>query len=352
MGYIYPAQGWLGSFSAKGMFVDHGDLAKKDNYDLKQFFDGAIKFSTVDGVLRALPWHAHAEHWTWFLNLDAFKEAGVKPPPMEPPYEWNITDETDMLTKLVKRNGDKVERYGIISEPDYIGMFMAVRAFGSDFLSDDGKSVRLGEKPGRAAIKWLYDRIYTHKVAPTSAQMEGNEQQMFIGGKLAVLYAAGSAGPTMQKAIGDKFKMGVVAGPMGPAPDGRKAAAVGPNCVGLMTSSKNRDAAWEVLKLEVSQDAGVQKVLQGAGAPGGRPDCYDDPKVIEAFPGAKVIKYQLGFGWPENLPWNLRGREMTNAVEQTLANVWLNKMTPDQGVDAAVKAMEDVLKLTDVRQEK
>jgi sn-glycerol 3-phosphate transport system substrate-binding protein len=352
MGYIYPAQGWLGSFSAKGMFVDHGDLAKKDNYDLKQFFDGAIKFSTVDGVLRALPWHAHAEHWTWFLNLNAFQEAGVKPPPMEPPYEWNIADETDMLLKLTKRNGDKVERFGISPKTDYIGMFMIVRAFGSDFLSDDGKQVRLGDKQARAAIKWLYDRMYTHKVTPTAAQMEGNDQQMFIGGKLAIIYGPGSIGPTMAKSIGDKFKMGVAAGPKGPAPDGRSAAGIGPNCVGLMSSSKNRDAAWEVLKLEVSQDAGVQKVLFGAGAPGGRPDSYDDPKLIEAFPGVKVVKYQLGLGWPENLPWNLRGREMTNAVQQTLDNVWLNKMTPDQGVDATIKAMEDVLKLTDVRSEK
>ena len=119
-----------------------------------------------------------------------------------------------------------------------------------------------------------------------------------------------------------------------------------------MASSKNRDAAWEVLKLECSQDAGVQKVLFGAGAPGGRPDSYDDPKLIEAFPGVKVVKYQLGLGWPEVIPWNLRGREMSTAIEQTLGNVWLNKMTPDQGVDATVKAMEDVLKLPDVRSEK
>ena len=58
-----------------------------------------------------------------------------------------------MLLKLTKRNGDKVERYGISPKTDYIGMFMLCRAFGSDFLSDDGKSVRLGEKPARAAIK-------------------------------------------------------------------------------------------------------------------------------------------------------------------------------------------------------
>ncbi len=96
----------------------------------------------------------------------------------------------------------------------------------------------------------------------------------------------------------------------------------------------------------------MQKVIFGAGAPGGRPDSYDDPKLIEAFPGVKVVKYQLGFGWQENLPWNLRGREMTQAVESTLANVWLNKMTPDEGVDATIKKMEEVLKLTDVRTEK
>jgi ABC-type glycerol-3-phosphate transport system substrate-binding protein len=352
MGYIYPAQGWLGSFSAKGMFADHDSLVKSDNYDLKQFFDGAIKFSRVDGVLRALPWHAHAEHWTWFLNLNAFQEAGVKPPPLEPPYEWTIDQEIDMGTKLLKKSGDKVERFGISPKTDYIGLFMIMRAFGGDLLGDDGKQIRLGEKPSRDAVKWIYDRMYKHKYTPTAAQMEGGDQQMFIAGKLAVLYGPGSIGPVMWKSIGDKFKMGVAVGPNGPPPTGQKAAGVGPNCLGLLNSSKNKDQAWQVLKEHVSQDAGVQKVLFGAGAPGGRPDSYDDPKLLEAFPGVKVVRYQLGFGWPENLPWNLRGREMTAAVQSTLDNVWLNKMTPDEGVDATIKKMEEVLKLSDVRTDK
>jgi ABC-type glycerol-3-phosphate transport system substrate-binding protein len=352
MGYIYPAQGWLGSFSAKGLFADHDALAKGDNYDLKQFFDGAIKFSRVDGVLRALPWHAHAEHWTWFLNLDAFQEVGAKVPPQEPPYEWNIADEVDMGTKLLKKTGDKVDRFGISPKTDYIGLFMIMRAFGGDLLAEDGKTIKLGEKPSRDAIKWIHDRMYKHKYTPTAAQMEGNDQQMFIAGKLAVLYGPGSIGPVMWKSIGDRFKMGVVAGPVGPAPTGQKAAGVGPNCLGLLNSSANKDAAWQVLKEHVSQEAGVNKVLFGAGAPGGRPDSYDDPKLIEAFPGVKVVRYQLGFGWPENLPWNLRGREMTQAVQSTLDNVWLNKMAPDEGVDATIKKMEEVLRLSDVRTEK
>lgn len=352
MGYIYPAQGWLGSFSAKGLFADHDALAKGDNYDLKQFFDGAIKFSRVDGVLRALPWHAHAEHWTWFLNLNAFQESGAKVPPLEAPYEWNIADEVDMGLKLTKRTGDKVDRFGIAPTTGYIGLFMIMRAFGGDLLAEDGKTIKIGEKPSRDAIKWLHDQIYKHKYTPSAAQVEGNTQQMFIAGKLAVYYGPGSAGPTMWKSIGDKFKMGVAAGPVGPAPTGQKAAGVGPNCLGLLNSSKNKDQAWQVLKEHVNQEAGVQKVLFGAGAPGGRPDSYNDPKLIEAFPGVKVVQYQLGFGWPENLPWNLRGREMTAAVQSTLDNVWLNKMTPDEGIDATIKKMEEVLKLADVRTEK
>jgi ABC-type glycerol-3-phosphate transport system substrate-binding protein len=352
MGYIFPAQGWLGSFSAKGMFADHDALVKADNYDLKQFFDNAIKFSRVDGVLRAMPWHAHAEHWTWFLNLNAFEEAGVKVPPQEPPYEWKIEDEVDMLSKVVKKNGDKVERYGMINNVDSISVFMIARAFGGDLISEDGKSARIGEKPARDAIKWMHDRVYKHKYAPTASQMEGNLVQMFIAGKVAALSHAGSVGLTMRKSIGDSFKMGVVAGPNGPAPTGQKAAGVGPNCLGLLTSSKNKDQAWQVLKEHVSKEAGVEKVFFGAGAPGGRPDSYDDPRLIGEFPGVKVIRYQLGFGWQEHLPWNLRGREMTAAIQNTLDNVWLNKMTPDEGVDATIKAMDEVFKLPDVRTEK
>jgi ABC-type glycerol-3-phosphate transport system substrate-binding protein len=122
--------------------------------------------------------------------------------------------------------------------------------------------------------------------------------------------------------------------------------------MGLATASKNPDVAWQVLKLHTGKEAGIQKVLFGAGAPGGRPDIYDDPRLQEGFPGAKVLKYQLGIGWPENLPWNLRGREMTTAVQQTLGNVWLNTVPVDKGIDDTIKAAEDVLKLTDIRKEK
>jgi ABC-type glycerol-3-phosphate transport system substrate-binding protein len=351
LAYNYPAQGWLGTFSAKGMFADHDEAAKADKYDLKQFFDSAILRSRVDGVLRSLPWHAHAEHWDWFMNLDMFKEAGVTPPPMEPPYEWTIDKEVDMGLKLTKRTGDKVDRFGISATTDYLGLLGIVRAFGGEFLSEDGRKVLLGEKPARAALQWEYDRMYKHKYTPTAAQLEGNEQQMFIAGKLAVFNAQGSAGPSMFASIGNKFKMGVAAGPVGPAPTGRSSAAPGPNDMGLLNASKNKEIAWEVLKLHVSQDAGVQKVLSGAGAPGGRPDCYEDPKLLEAFPGAKVVKWQLGFAWPEWLPWNLRGREMTVALEQNLQNVWLNSVAVDAGIDKTIKAMEDVLALTDVRKE-
>ena len=349
LSYAYPAQGWLGTFSAKGMFADHEDLAKKDNFDLKQYFDGGIAFSRVDGVLRSLPWHAHAEHWTWFLNLDAFADAGAKPPPQEPGVEWVITDELTFGPALTKRVGDKVERWGVSPKTDYLGLMAIIRAFGGDIIGDDGKQIRLGEKPSRAAIQWIYDRIYKHKYTPTAAQMEGNDQQMFIGGKLAILYGPGSIGPVMAKSIGGKFKMGVAPGPKGPAPDGKLAAGVGPNTMGLTTASKNPDVAWQVLKHHTGKEAGVQKVVFGAGAPGGRPDVYDDPRLQENFPGYKVLKYQLGIGWPENLPWNLRGREMTNAVQQVLGDVWLDKVKVDEGIDKTIAAMEDVMKQSDVR---
>jgi ABC-type glycerol-3-phosphate transport system substrate-binding protein len=179
--------------------------------------------------------------------------------------------------------------------------------------------------------------------------MEGNDQQMFIGGKLAILYGPGSIGPVMAKSIGGKFKMGVAPGPKGPAPDGKLAAGVGPNTMGLTTASKNPDVAWQVLKHHTGKEAGVQKVVFGAGAPGGRPDVYDDPRLQENFPGYKVLKYQLGIGWPENLPWNLRGREMTNAVQQVLGDVWLDKVKVDEGIDKTIAAMEDVMKQSDVR---
>jgi hypothetical protein len=40
---------------------------------------------------------------------------------------------------------------------------------------------------------------------------------------------------------------------------------------------------------------------------------------------------------------------MTNAVQQVLGDVWLDKVKVDEGIDKTITAMEDVIKQSDVR---
>ncbi|MFH1086831.1 MAG: extracellular solute-binding protein, partial [Chloroflexota bacterium] len=289
------------------------------------------------------PWHAHAGHTSQVMNLNLFEQAGLKPLPTEEPYEWKIEQELEWAKAITKVEGGKTTAWGRALSTGYDHLVGMCQAFGSHVISDDGRSVRLGEDKARQAIKWIYDRAYTHKYAPPAANIEGNERQMFFSGKLGVYQVVASHVPPMLQEVGDRFKIGTAVHPTGPA--GLAGAIFCVNTLGITSNCKNKAEAWQALTMHCGHDAGVQKVLYGAGSPGGRYDCFSDPEIIKRFAPAKLLMYQMDHTHPDPLPWNWRCDEFRAALTQNLDNIWVGKATVDEGVDQTIKALNDVLKL-------
>lgn len=334
---------WLATMVAKEVFCNHDDLAAAANFDFSPYFPAGIQACTMRGHLRSLPWHAHAGHTSHVMNLSLFAEAGVEPMPTDQPYEWDIEREVEWGKAITREEGGKTTVYGRTLSTGYDHLLAMCQSFGGAILSEDGQTVRLGEPESRAAMKWIYDRAATHKYAPTAANIEGNERQMFVSGKLGVYQVVASHVPAMLLEVGDRFEMGTAVHPTGPG--GVAGSIFCVNTLGITNNCKHKSEAWDALAMHCGHDAGVQKVLYGAGSPGGRYDCFEDPEIIKRFAPAALLQYQMDHPHPDPLPANWRCDEFRAALTQNMDEVWLGNIGVDEGIDKTVAALNDVLKL-------
>lgn len=334
---------WMATMVAKEVFANHDDLAAAANFDFKPYFPAGISGCTMKGHLRSLPWHAHAGHTSQVMNLNLFKEAGLKPLPMEKPYEWKIEEELEWGPAITKEEGGKTTVYGRTLSTGYDPLVGILQSFGGHVISEDGRTIRLGEDNSRAAIKWIYDRAFTHKYAPTAANIEGNERQMFVSGKLGVYQVVASHVPAMLLEVNKRFEMGVAVHPTGPA--GVAGSIFCVNTLGITNNCKHKTEAWDALAMHCGYEAGVQKVIFGAGSPGGRYDCFADSEIQKRFPPANLLMYQMDHPQPDPLPWNWRCDEFRAAFTQGLDEIWVGKASVDEAIDKTIAALNEVLKL-------
>ena len=115
--------------------------------------------------------------------------------------------------------------------------------------------------------------------------------------------------------------------------------------LGLASSSKAIDQAWEFLKFATSQESGVQKDLQGWGAPGARPDVYNDPRLQAANPVYKLAAIAMETCGLQANPYNLRDTEMNSVITNEMDKIWLNQVDVATGLKNTQAEVQKVLDL-------
>ncbi|MEG1367321.1 MAG: extracellular solute-binding protein, partial [Oscillospiraceae bacterium] len=70
---------WTTTFGSAGMLAPLDEFVKRDNLDVGQYVPGALKASTVDGKLYALPFRS--ETYGLFYNKDILSAAGFDKAP-------------------------------------------------------------------------------------------------------------------------------------------------------------------------------------------------------------------------------------------------------------------------------
>ncbi len=340
MVWTWATAGQLPELSHLGLWQPIDELVEADQFDLGQYFPSVIQGLQFEGQLMGLPFHAHPGFPQFSYNVDMFNQAGVD----LPTAEWTLADIVDAAQKLTIREGDRASQYGWMSLTGWHVYIIWARIFGTDLLSEDGTQSLVNSPEFTASLQWTYDNINMHKIEPSVTEVEGGSTDMFAAQRVAMTQIDSSAIGPMYKRVEDAFEWAVALLPAGPT--GQRGALATPHIYGITANSQAREAAWEFLKSITGHEAGVVKVLEGAGAPGGRPDCWNDARIKEFAPGYEIVAQAFDYAWPERTPANFRGIQVANAIDQNLANIWTGNAAVEEGAQTADEAAQAVLDMS------
>jgi multiple sugar transport system substrate-binding protein len=300
-------------------------LVQRDKVDLKQWYEGGVNALKMDGKLFGLPARGQIGYCFLFYNRDAMTQAGVR----EPTEAWSLDDLVAAAEKLTVRDGS---RFGYNTQwGNFQHTLAAIRRWGGDLLSPDGKKCTADSPQALQAIQWhweLWHRRQVMSTKPFSAADFGNGSNIMAGQMLA------GARSDLKNASKDAFKWSMVLMPKGPT--GKIGAELSVAPTGLSSQSKVSDGAWEVVKFFTDKETGVQLGLQtrGSNTPGMRRDVYCDERLLadasypremldrvcKAMDNASTITYSVAH--------NFRQTEVNQVVTKHMNAIRDNAVAP------------------------
>lgn len=293
------------------------DFVSKDKFDLTAYYPGTIKALTREGKVLGLPFKSHPGLALIYYNKKIFDDAKVE----YPTEAWTHDD----LIKLAQELTKSGEHFGYLPTTTQKAILTATRSFGGELLSEDGKKAQLSSKEGVAAIQFIASFFTDLKVAPTPDQVVGDANQMWINGKLA-MFQGGTSVQVTAKQIADKFEFFAVPNAKGPAGVGGSDFEV--DAYAVVSSSKHKDEAWELVKWLTDQESGI-RLGEIGGTVGGRQDVYTSERLLKD-PIRKVFADVMANAQATRPVFNTRMDEYEKTMQQMLDPVWLGKEKPTQ----------------------
>jgi multiple sugar transport system substrate-binding protein len=176
-------------YAATGNLYDLTDyVANNGIFDVENVWDCLINLYRFDGEnqgsgsIYALP--KDVSVFPVFYNVDLFKAAGVTPPTIDDPWDWN--DYLTAAQKLTTGEGDnKVYGTGAYS------LESAVWSNGGEWVDPETLSqIKITDPAFTEAMQWCADLRLVHGVVPSASETEAlGDYDRFKQGKLAMVGA-------------------------------------------------------------------------------------------------------------------------------------------------------------------
>jgi ABC-type glycerol-3-phosphate transport system substrate-binding protein len=326
LGDVYWASTGQGSYfelAGQGHAQDLEPVARRDRFDLRQFYPHAIEQARLDGKLYALPEGIHPGGVMLYYNASLFEGAGVKAPTADSTFD-------DLAEAARKLSGPG--RWGIDFNRVYSFLTPTLRSFGAEWLDPPtfGKKAVFDSPRAMQAWQWLFDLAHKHRVAP----VKGVDQVSFTDGSLAMLYGQiSNNSATYPRQIGERFRVDATLIPKGPG--GRRGSHAHVNMWSTHSRTKLPDESWLLQKWFASKESAMARG-EDTNSPGSRPDAWNDPHFTSRpmFPVFKRV-VEEGPG-PMAMPWNFKMLAMEQLTDTALDPMWTGVQAPQQ-VIAAVK---------------
>lgn len=231
--------------AAKALAPLDGFAKGPNGIDLKDFVQGLLEESRIDGKLYSLPQSRSMP--VFYYNKTMFREAGLNAD--RAPADWKELREAAI--KLTAADGSRVG-FGIQTGNPWWYFQSAIESYGAEVSTlKGGKPVPTFDSPKAVeALQWWYDLVKKDQAAKlyvgkglTSWELL---QADFISGKVGMMYiTTGWMGNILKNSA---FEVGV--GPLAAGPSGARKIPTGGN--GIVIPAKapkaKQEAAWKFLK--------------------------------------------------------------------------------------------------------
>jgi multiple sugar transport system substrate-binding protein len=312
------------------------DFAKKDNFNLSQFYPQIIQGLTFNGSLAGL-----TDNWdtqVMYYNKTIFQKAGL---PL-PNANWTWEDFQSAAQKLTTGTGTK-KQYGGIFDSWFAPVYSAIWSFGGEIVSPDGKTCELNQPPAIRAITFILN-LYKQGISPSPDSMSQQGQdsgQIFLSGRAGMLITAGRWESYSLQSV-KRFDWGMAPLPKGPA---GRANFFHLSMFGIARNSPHAQAAWEFLKYMLSKK-GIETTIANAQGLPSAPSVLQDP----AFSNAPLVKqHDTVKPMLESLPTAHRApnivafNEFDSKWSAAMDPVWSGKQDPQTAMDAFCKDVTPLL---------
>lgn len=233
-------------------FEDLTPYAKRDGLDLSAYYPGVLGRFQRDGKLFAVPQDT-APKGLVYVRKDAFEEAGLP----QPDGSWSWPGSfLEVCRRLVKKDAEGRTLRFAYSEGYGVDPENFLYSSGGNWVDDTDRPTRLTLDTPEAlrAFRYRWDLIHVHGVSPSPSQLQtftagSGVEAMFENGKIALMASGIWHTPRFLKRKDLRFD-GVVfpAGPAGPG------WATGGSGFAISRGSRNKEAAWKVVRALTSRE--------------------------------------------------------------------------------------------------
>ncbi|MFF2346857.1 ABC transporter substrate-binding protein [Pseudarthrobacter sp. NPDC058119] len=263
------------AFAKNGYLADlTKNVSSDSNWDWKDYQEGPVKATTVDGKVVGVP--IITEREVLYYRKDLLQAAGLQVP--------KTMDELEAAAKAIKASSPGtagfVARTGKSAAVTQFSSFLY--SFGGDFVDSSGKA-SVNTDAAKKAYAFYGGLIKNYGPANVSTDMSWPEAMaIFTQGGAAFYTEADSlyknATDPAKSKVADK--VGFAALPAGPA--GSKPYNIPSWALGVNQNSSNQENAWKFIQWATSKERTLE--AQKAGVPGPRASVWSNPDGTSTYP--------------------------------------------------------------------
>jgi ABC-type glycerol-3-phosphate transport system substrate-binding protein len=326
---IWSSVGSGGYFSLAAQKITRSidDVVSRDKFDLKQFYETAMKSLRWQNKLFGVPVLCHPSiSMIWFnqSRLDSVTNT-------MPDKSWTLDQLLELCRRLTRDTGDvstKTWGYSVYTAPR--GIKCMARAWGGETFSADGKKSLFSTEPVVNSVTWIYEMMHKHRVSPTPDDLRGVQgglNTLFGTGQSPMTRSSTSFLQTALQQVKPPAKFWAAPHPKPAGANTNNGSAWECDVWTMASTTKYPEHAWKLMVHLSDKESGLV-LAKLTGSLNGRVDVWHAPEILNSDPIRKVMLDAMESAQPWTTTYNTRFVEYEARMTELLAPVWSGQQAP------------------------